>query len=249
MNRTVVLLFTTIICISCQVSQSTTHHTASHSITFDTLNLFDATRSRAVPLALYYTKKPGRQKIIILNHGYGVPNTGYSAIANTLAEQGYLVVGIQHELPGDAPIPSTGPIMEVRKPFWQRGADNILFVINTLKQKWPALQYDSLVLIGHSNGGDMSMLFAQQHPQLVAKVISLDNRRMPFPRTDHPRIYSLRSSDQTADEGVLPAPEEQTHYHMRIVQLTNTIHNDMGDHGTDEQKKEIIRYILEFLHS
>ena len=93
------------------------------------------------------------------------------------------------------------------------------------------------------------MLFAQQHPQLVAKVISLDNRRMPFPRTDHPRIYSLRSSDQPADEGVLPASEEQTQYHMRIIKLPNTIHNDMGDNGTVEQKREIINYILEFLNS
>jgi len=111
------------------------------------------------------------------------------------------------------------------------------------------LYYHNLVLIGHSNGGDMCMLFAQQHPQLVAKVISLDNRRMPFPRTAHPRIYSLRSSDQPADEGVLPTAEEQAQYHMRIIQLPNTMHNDMGDHGTDEQKQEIVRYILEFLNS
>ncbi|MBB5621242.1 hypothetical protein HDE69_002295 [Pedobacter cryoconitis] len=47
----------------------------------------------------------------------------------------------------------------------------------------------------------MSMLFATQHPELVDKVISLDNRRMPFPRVSKPRIYSLRSSDQPADEG------------------------------------------------
>lgn len=251
MNRIIVLVFVSALYgMSCQVSQSTTNHTVSHSITTDSLNLFDNTRGRAIPLALYYTNKPNSpQKIVILNHGYGGRNTGYSAIANSLAEQGYLVVSIQHELPGDAPMPNTGPVYEVRKPFWQRGADNILFVIRELKTKWPRLYFDSLVLIGHSNGGDMSMLFAHQHPQLVAKVISLDNRRMPFPRTEHPRIYSLRSSDQPADEGVLPTAAEQVQYHMRIIKLPNTIHNDMGDNGTDEQKQEIIRYIREFLNS
>jgi predicted dienelactone hydrolase len=251
MNRIIVLVFAAVLYgMSCQVSQSTTNNKVSPSITTDSLNLFDNTRNRAIPLALYYTNKPdSRQKIIILNHGYGGRNTGYSAIARSLAAHGNLVVSIQHELPGDAPMPTTGPIYEVRKPFWQRGAATILFVIDELKKKWPRLYYDSLVLIGHSNGGDMSMLFAQQHPQLVAKVISLDNRRMPFPRTAHPRIYSLRSSDQPADEGVLPTAEEQAQYHMHIIKLPNTTHNDMGDNGTDEQQQEIIRYILQFLNS
>jgi predicted dienelactone hydrolase len=251
MNRIVILVFVAVLYgMSCQVSQPTTNKQESHSIITDSLNLFDNTRNRVVPLALYYIKKPySRQKIVILNHGYGGRNTGYSAIAKALAGHGYMVVSIQHELPGDAPMPTTGPVYEVRKPFWQRGATTILFAINELKKKWPGLYYDSLVLIGHSNGGDMSMLFAQQHPKLVAKVISLDNRRMPFPRTDHPRIYSLRSSDQPADEGVLPTAEEQAQFHMRIIKLSNTIHNNMGDNGTDEQKQEIISYILEFLNS
>lgn len=60
------------------------------------------------------------------------------------------------------------------------------------------------------------------------KIISLDNRRMELPRTKQPRIYSLRSSDQPADEGVLPTIEEQEKFGIKIIKLPNTIHNDMN---------------------
>jgi hypothetical protein len=71
---------------------------------------------------------------------------------------------------------------------------------------------------------------------------------MSFPRTQQPKIFSLRSSDQVADEGVLPTLEEQQKYKMRIIKLVNTIHNDMDDHANAEQRKEINNYILDFLN-
>ena len=101
--------------------------------------------------------------------------------------------------------------------------------------------------MGHSNGGDMIMLFAQQYPQLVDKVISLDNRRVSIPRTSQPKIYSLRSSDQPADEGVLPTEEERQKFGITIIKLINTIHNDMGNNANKKQRKEINNYILGFL--
>jgi hypothetical protein len=92
-------------------------------------------------------------------------------------------------------------------------------------------------------------VFAHQHPNRLSKVISLDNRRMPFPRTGHPRIYSLRSSDQPADPGVLPTESEAKQRHIQIIQLKNTTHNEMGDRGTPQQQEEIKKYLLEFLKS
>ena len=217
----------------------------------DTLSLFDTSRNRAVPVALYSESNAGKrtQKLVIINHGYGAKNTAYSYIANNLAAYGYLVASIQHEMPGDEPMPATGNIFETRKPYWQRGVENILFVIRELKKRRPDADYKNLVLIGHSNGGDMAMLFAHEYPGMVNLVISLDNRRMPFPRTKQPRIFSLRSSDQVADPGVLPTPQEQEQYNIRVVQLKNTIHNDMDDNGTNVQKQEINSYILQFLES
>lgn len=80
------------------------------------------------------------------------------------------------------------------------------------------------------------------------KIISLDNRRMELPRTKQPRIYSLRSSDQPADEGVLPTIEEQEKFGIKIIKLPNTIHNDMNDRGNNKQKKEINNYVMAFLN-
>jgi predicted esterase len=84
-----------------------------------------------------------------------------------------------------------------------------------LKNK-PDLDYKHLTLIGHSNGGDMAALFGNQHPNLVYKIITMDNRRMFLPRTSIPKIYSLRSNDYPADEGVLPGEEEQKKYQMTV---------------------------------
>jgi len=124
---------------------------------------------------------------------------------------------------------------------------NILFVIGELRKTRPNLEYGQLLLVGHSQGGDTSMLFAQTHPDLVQTVISLDNRRMLFPRTRQPRVFSIRSSDQPADDRVIPLLEEQAKLGMRVVTLPATIHNDMWDGGTEEQKAKMLRYTAEFL--
>lgn len=181
----------------------------SQTMKQDNLSLFDASRNRTVPVALYLpVKQTAHPKVIIVSHGYQANRSGsnknHSYLCQKLATAGYYVASIQHELPTDSLIPSTGIPQVIRRPHWERGAANILFVLNELKRTKPDLDYKHVTLIGHSNGGDMSMLFAQKYPDLIDKVISPDNRRMPFPRTKHPKLYSLRSSDQPADEGVLP---------------------------------------------
>ncbi|HRH47088.1 MAG TPA: alpha/beta hydrolase, partial [Pyrinomonadaceae bacterium] len=154
---------------------------------------------------------------------------------------------IQHELPTDELMPTSGIPQVVRRPFWERGSDNILFTINELKQKYPKLDYKNLTIMGHSNGGDISVLFVEKHPESVKKLITLDQRRMAFPRIKKPKIYSIRSSDQPADEGVLPTPNEQKKFDITIIKLANTIHNDMDDNANSEQRKEINDLIIKFL--
>lgn len=215
----------------------------------EAISLVDEGRKRPVPVVVYTAEAQIENKLkpAIISHGYGGKNTDYSFIANHLATQGYYVASIQHEVPGDEPLPKTGNPYETRKPSWERGVQNILFVIGELKKRKPDLDYEHLLLVGHSHGGDTSMLFAQEHPALVDVVISLDNRRMPFPRVRKPRLCSLRSSDQPADDGVLPTPDEQSKFGMQVIKLAGTIHNDMGDGGTAEQKAEILRYLDGFL--
>lgn len=221
----------------------------------DSLFLFDKSRNRSIPVALYFPNsdtKIENQKVVLLSHCYNQNKLGtnkyYSFITKNLASKGYFVISIQNELPTDELLPTQGDLKVLRKPIWDRGCENILFVINEFKKTNPELDFKHLILIGHSNGGDITMLFAHKYPNLVDKIISLDNRRVDFPRISKPKIYSLRSSDQVADEGVLPTNEEQKKFNIRIIQLKNTIHNDMMDSATKKQKKEMNNYIEEFIN-
>ena len=154
---------------------------------------------------------------------------------------------VQHEIEGDEPLPGVGKPSEVRRPSWRRGASNILFALSELAARYPDFLWSRPVLIGHSHGGDTAMLFATQHPDLVASVISLDHRRMPVPRVTKPRILTLRSSDQVADEGVLPSAEEQEALGITVVRLSGTSHNDMCDAATPDQKAAMLAAIDRFL--
>jgi predicted esterase len=257
MNRNLYLPILICLLLSgCLANKKKSNDTTPESQTMlDSMKLLDQSRNRVIPVALYFprTKEKGtKQKVVLFSHGYGAnqggDNLAYSHLNEKLASQGYFVISIQHELPTDSLLPSTGIPQIVRRTNWERGVANILFVRNELKRIHPELDYKHLILIGHSSGGDMSMLFGSKYPDLVDKIISLDNRRVPLPRTKHPRIYSLRSADQSADEGVLPTPEEQRKYGMKIIKLNHTIHNDMSNNATEEQQREINKYIFGFLN-
>lgn len=216
--------------------------------------LYDQNRQREIPIALY---KPlvnikAKQKLVIFSHGYGQNKGGdhlaYSYLTEFLASRGYFVVSIQHELPTDSLLPLNGIPQIVRRPFWECGADNILFVIKELKKSNPEIDFKHITLIGHSNGGDMTALFPQKYPNKVEKIITLDNRRMTFPKSKKVKVYTLRSSDQPADKGVLPSEKEIEKFRMTVVKLLNTTHNEMDDNANDEQRKEIQKYILTFLN-
>lgn len=228
----------------------------NYEVKLDTLTLFDESRNRKVPVAFYSPKtekKLKSQKVVIFNHGYGQNSPDsylfYSYLTEHLASKGYFVVSIQHELLTDSLIPLTGNLHEVRRPFWERGADKILFVINELKKINPKLDFNQISLVGHSNGADMVALFPQKYSNMVVKIITLDNRRMSLPKTgNNPKVYSLRSSDQPADEGVLPSIEEQEKFGITIIKLPNTIHDKMNDYANTAQRKEINDYIIQFLN-
>jgi len=222
----------------------------------DTLTLYDSVQKRAIPITINnrqegshfddQLRRNARRKLVILNPGYGSARSDYSYIASHLATNDYLVVTIQHDLPADDSLPRTGDIYKLRKPFWERGVKSILFTIAWLKKEYPKVDYKRIILMGHSNGGDIAMYMATEYPDFAKIVITLDNRRVPIPRTRHPKILSIRSADQPADPGVLPTAEEQKKYRINIVG-TGIKHNDMGGHATEDQKKEIKGYLNDFL--
>jgi peptidoglycan-N-acetylglucosamine deacetylase len=209
--------------------------------------LHDNEQSRDIPVAMYFSTESNnkavagvsKQPVVIISHGYGIKNTGYTFIANALAAQGYYVLSVQQDLDTDLDLPRSGNLYQKRMPFWERGVKNLKFVISTLRRTNSELDMDNVILIGHSNGGDISMMFSDQYPKQVKKVISLDSLRYSFPRNVN--ILSLRANDTVADRGVLANDT------AKIINLNDTKHIDMCDQGVDKIKNKIVNNILKFL--
>lgn len=218
------------------------------------LSLYDSSRERVIPVTVYSPKKVNRHTgVVVFSHGYDKnkdpqSNQRYAYLNRYLAENGYYVVSIQHEHPDDPQMPLTGGNFAVtRRSNWERGKENVMFTINAFKALKPDLDWKKLILIGHSNGGDISMLCIDENPQLFYKGITLDSRRMRMPRTYSPRLYTLRGCDYEADEGVLPTEEEQKQYRMTVVKLDGINHRDFGRRGTHEQHDIIKQRVYEFV--
>jgi hypothetical protein len=227
------------------------------AIRHETLSFLDTARQRpvAVDLAVRrdYEMKANagywKLPVAIISNGNTVKNTEYSFLANVFAARGYLVASIQQDLPTDPPLMTKVGLPYVgRRGVYEKGEANILFVLGELKRLQPNADYDHLTLVGHSNGGDIAMFCARHHPELVSKVITLDNLRVPFVLNDKMKILSFRSRDPNfrTDPGVLPTPEQAKADGIDIVN-TKFQHTDMSDRGPDSVKEKIQATLDEFL--
>jgi len=179
--------------------------------------------------------------VAILNHGNTVKFTEYSFLANLFAARGYMVASIQHDLASDAPlVTKVGELYVGRLPQYHRGVANIRFAIDELKKVQPNADYDRLTMVGHSNGGDISMYFAKMYPDQIKKVVTLDNLRVPFMTDGRFKIISFRSKDPEfkPDPGVIPNDDICEKAGITVVR-TSFQHNDMRDTGSDEAKTTI----------
>ena len=189
--------------------------------------------------------------VAILNHGNTVKFTEYSFLANVFAARGYMVASIQHDLATDAPlVTKVGELYVGRLPQYHRGIANIRFAIEQLKKVYPNADYDHLTMVGHSNGGDISMYFAKMYPDQIKKIVTLDNLRVPFMTDGRFKILSFRSKDSVfkPDPGVVPDDEICEKAGITVVQ-TPFHHNDMRDTGPDEAKASIQGMLAEFLEA
>jgi len=141
-----------------------------------------------------------------------------------------------------------GSLYVGRLGVYERGEQNILFAIRELKKLQPNADYDHLTLVGHSNGGDISMFFAQQHADLVQRVVTLDNLRVPILKSG-PKIISFRSKDPVfkSDPGVVPDDTDAKKAGIDIVR-TDAQHTDMSDQGPDSVKTSIQLAVDKFLN-
>jgi hypothetical protein len=187
--------------------------------------------------------------VAILNHGNTVKFTEYSFLANIMAARGYMVVSIQHDLDSDEPmVTKAGEEYVGRRMQYNRGIANIMFAIDELKKIQPNADYKHLTMIGHSNGGDISMYFAKRYPDMIKKVVTLDNLRVPFVTDGKFKILSFRSQDPVfkADPGVVPDDDICAKVGITVVK-TGYQHTDMSDRGPDEVKSRIAGMLDKFL--
>jgi dienelactone hydrolase len=245
-----------LICV-CALTGAVYFAISKWGIRHETLNLFDSARQRAVAVDLavrrdYEMKAEDgywRLPVAIISNGNTVKNTEYSFLANVFAARGYLVASIQQDLPTDPPLVTKVGLPYVgRRGVYEKGEANILFVVQQLKKLHPNADYEHLTLVGHSNGGDTAMYFAKRHPQLVSKVVTLDNLRVPFVLSNKLKILSFRSKDPNfqTDPGVLPTAQQAKADGIDIVQ-TQFQHTWLSDRGPDSAKQRIQATLDQFL--
>jgi hypothetical protein len=187
--------------------------------------------------------------VMILSHGNTVKFTEYSFLANVFAARGYMVVSIQHDLETDEPmVTKVGEQYVGRGMQYNRGIANIMFAIDELKKLQPNSDYRHLTMVGHSNGGDISMYFAKRYPELIKKVVTLDNLRVPFMTDGKFKILSFRSKDPAfkADPGVVPDDEICQKAGITVIK-TGYQHNELSDRGSSEVKAAIQAILDKFL--
>lgn len=212
------------------------------------LQLLDSLRGRKLPVVLSSKTDPAKLHavdVVIFSPGTGVgiDYKSYTYLTEHLSKKGYLVISVQHNLPSDVSGQTADEFTVTRSPNWEAGVMNIEYLIENLPVLYPGLKIKSVTLIGHSNGGDISMLYATQHPEKLSKVISLDNRRIPIPSIKSPIICSIRSSEEPPHEDLLPTKEAIVENKMRIIYLKNIKHNDMDQSGSQQKHDRILKAV------
>src|SRR5438270_3307180 len=140
------------------------------------IELFNPGASRRIPLRLYH---PGsRRALAVLLPGVGAQPGDYSFLAKYLARRGFAVAEVRLELPGDSPIATGGNIAALRAPELRSGVNTVRYTIGQLDRLRYASATRPVVLVGHSNGGDVAMLFGSEYPAEVGVIFSLDNLRV-----------------------------------------------------------------------
>jgi hypothetical protein len=228
------------------------------AIRHETLTFYDASRNnRPVQVDVAVRRDKEMQAnagmitlpVAILNHGNTVKFTEYSFLANGFAARGYIAISIQHDLPTDPPmVTKVGELYVGRQPQYLRGVANIRFAVAEMQKVEPNADYDHLTVVGHSAGADISMYFAKLHPELVKKVVTLDNLRVPFITDGRFKILSFRSKDPVfkTDPGVIPTEEICEQAGITVVR-TDFQHNDMRDTGPDNAKESIQGMLDKFI--
>ncbi len=233
------------------------------------LNLFDQTRSRAVPAVVYTPENAqGSLPVVIFSPGYQeqkdlrrpgniLANKKWAYLAEYFVKLGYAFIAIQHDMLGDTDgIENIDPKLsqvEARKHLWIRGEQNIFFVIDELKQQFPEFNFDKFIIAGHSNGGDIAKFFSNNHEEKIASVIVFDGRRCPIRAGVKQRLLIFEATDTSTDIGVIPDEGTQdnpkrTNLEWIIIKPKDAFHTSYrGDLISPELKDKVFKALDFFL--
>ena len=184
--------------------------------------------------------------VAILSPGYGLSGSDYSFVSTNLNRMGYLVIALQDSA-GGVKLDRNAPVSEQVQALARVASKSISTAIDETAVRYPQFDWQHLLLVGHSLGGDSSAQFAADNANRVSSLISLDSRRVALPRSAGIHILTIRASDTTADPCVLPNEEERSRYGTCVVRIEGSRHNDMQDAGSEQLKAGITSAINTFL--
>jgi predicted esterase len=212
----------------------------------------DISRDREIPISISLPtnnvkcSKQNKCPVAFINAGYGMGHNSYTFASDEFNKQGYLAIAVGHELKTDPMLNVHPPYMATRMENWHRGVVTLKFLVNKLAAKYTEYDFSKLTLFGHSNGGDISALYAAMYPDEVSDLITLDHRRMLLPRNKDIRVLTLRGSDYPADAGVLLSEKELSEFPVTQLHIEKSRHNDMYDGGphwlVDRMSKEVAKF-------
>lgn len=214
--------------------------------------ILDESRNRHIPVEITFPAAvkqctaDNKCPVVFLSAGYGISYLDYSFLSKQLNQLGFLVVSIAHELPGDPHLSTSGNLYETRSENWRRGAKTLDHLQNILSERFISYDFDNLLLVGHSNGGDISAWLGNEAKTYIKTIITLDHRRVPLPR-NRIKVLSIRASDYPADKNVLPTETEQQSHSSCVVTIPKAKHNDIADFGPLWLKEKINSLINGYL--
>ncbi|PQJ85142.1 alpha/beta hydrolase [Aliivibrio sifiae] len=210
------------------------------SVMATSLDIYDASRERNIPITVDFPVQKdlcttsNKCKVAFVSAGFKVPYLKYQLMVQNLNEMGYLTVAVDHELPNDPPLSKKGDLYQTRIENWKRGAETLDFLQSNISLRYPEYDFQNILLVGHSNGGDISAWLASENKSYISKVITLDHRRVALPKTARIQVLSIRATEYPTVASALLTEKEQSKYHSCIVEIENSKHMDLTDYGSEK---------------